>query len=531
MQNAQTPILVVDDDEGLNRLVRKALDREGFVTLAAYSGAEALRKLEEKPEALLLLDFYLSDMTAGDVAENLRRDGKVVPFIVMTGHGDEKTAVDMMKLGARDYITKEADFVSLLPHVLRRAIDQLDKERRLESMERTLEQRERALQSVYQMTITLDRTLDDLCRESVESLARILDVPCASIHISSSPEDSYSLHLHGKTTSSTQKIKIAEPALTAYRQRAPIHRRGDLAREFPDCSVCSSGEFRSMVCIPIIKWSTSVSGALCVYDDREREFSNEDMHLIQIFERYVSHELEHQEMDRRLRQDEELRLLGHLTSGVAHEVRNPLNAIGAMVEALFNELDESLDFTEYKDLIQTQVDRLSRLMEDLLALSRPPSDLRNNHVDLVEIVKRSIELWKEQQPSNTLSVTLTTSPSGSPMIIRGDQTKLEQVLVNLLDNASQHSSPGSEIQVTLSITAQGSYRIHLVDRGKGIAPQRIQHVFEPFYTTRREGTGLGLSIVRRLVEMHRGWITIRNNENFPGCTVEIVLPAASDTPN
>jgi len=529
VQNARPPILVVDDDRGLNRLVRKALEREGFVTLAAYSGAEAFQKLEEEPEALMLLDFYLSDMTALDVAQDLRGAGKVVPFIVMTGRGDEKTAVDMMKLGARDYVTKEADFVSLLPHVLRRVIDHFEKERRLEGMERTLEQRERALQSVYRMTIALNRTIDDLCRDSVKSLARILDIPCAFIHISSSPVESYSIHLHGKTSSHPRRMEMTEPALAAYREKSPIHRRGDLAGEFPDCSVCSNGQFRSMACIPVMKWNTSVSGAICVFDSRERDFSNDDMHLIQIFERYISHELEHQEMDRRLRQDEELRLLGHLTSGVAHEVRNPLNAIGAMVEALFNELDNSADFSEYKNHIQNQVDRLSRLMEDLLALSRPPSDLMNSSVNLVELIRESTDLWKEQQASVTIDVVLSMPPGESPMLVLGDRTKLEQVLINLLDNASHHSPANSAIHVSLSQTPEGSYRILIIDQGKGIDPQRIQNVFEPFYTTRREGTGLGLSIVRRLIEMHRGWITIRNNENSRGCTVEISLPATVKT--
>ena len=96
-------VLIVDDDRGLVRLIEKALLREGFRTTCADSGREALRSLGEQPPALMLLDLKLPDVQATQLIEQLTQAGRCPPFIVITGQGDERVAVDMMKRGARDY--------------------------------------------------------------------------------------------------------------------------------------------------------------------------------------------------------------------------------------------------------------------------------------------------------------------------------------------------------------------------------------------------------------------------------------------
>ena len=95
-------ILVVEDDEGLNHLIQKALQRRGFHTQGVLRGSEAIAKVTQNPTTLLLLDYLLPDMTAQELIENLIRRGCPVPFIVMTGQGDEKIAVEIMKLGSID---------------------------------------------------------------------------------------------------------------------------------------------------------------------------------------------------------------------------------------------------------------------------------------------------------------------------------------------------------------------------------------------------------------------------------------------
>lgn len=138
-------ILIVEDDQGLSQLISRRLQRAGFGISTVGMGAEALEKVRVDPEVLLLLDFQLPDMTGEQVIEKLADSKTRVPFIVMTGRGDERTAVQMMKLGARDYLVKDANFLDVLPQVVGRVADQLRTERRLAETEAKLEESQRSL--------------------------------------------------------------------------------------------------------------------------------------------------------------------------------------------------------------------------------------------------------------------------------------------------------------------------------------------------------------------------------------------------
>jgi PAS domain S-box-containing protein len=131
----QYRIFVVDDDRGLLRLIEKALVREGLDTATASSGADALVWLEANQPDLLLLDLKLQDMEGAELVTRLAALKRCPPFIIITGQGDERVAVEMMKRGARDYLVKDARFLQFVPAVVKRSLEQLDKERRLAEAE------------------------------------------------------------------------------------------------------------------------------------------------------------------------------------------------------------------------------------------------------------------------------------------------------------------------------------------------------------------------------------------------------------
>ena len=128
-------VFIVDDDRGLTRLIERALQREGFATAAANSGKEALSWLETNSAELMLVDLKLDDVKGQDLIEELDRAGRCPPFIIITGQGDERVAVEMMKRGARDYLVKDVDFLQFVPAVTRRALEHLENERRLAEAE------------------------------------------------------------------------------------------------------------------------------------------------------------------------------------------------------------------------------------------------------------------------------------------------------------------------------------------------------------------------------------------------------------
>jgi len=132
-------VLVVEDDVGLNRLICRSLDRVGIPADGVMTGGDAVSRLAAKGHALLLLDYLLPDMKGSEVVEKSRSPNGPVPFVVMTGHGDQQVAVDMMKLGAGEYLVKDGDFIERLPHVVARALAQVETERKhAEALQETL---------------------------------------------------------------------------------------------------------------------------------------------------------------------------------------------------------------------------------------------------------------------------------------------------------------------------------------------------------------------------------------------------------
>lgn len=131
-------LLIADDDPGLLRLTGRILAREGFRISTASSGAEAIAWLEKDLPDLLLLDLKLNDVDARNMISRLRESGRLPDFIIITGQGDERVAVEMMKHGALDYLVKDNDFLDLLPARVHRVIEQIGRVRKLEAAERAL---------------------------------------------------------------------------------------------------------------------------------------------------------------------------------------------------------------------------------------------------------------------------------------------------------------------------------------------------------------------------------------------------------
>ena len=131
-------ILVVDDDRGMLRLIEKRLVQEGFQTATAASGSEALAWLSQNSADLLLLDLKLQDIEGKELINRLAAIGRSLPFIIITGQGDERVAVEMMKRGALDYLIKDMQFAEFVPVVARRALAQIQKDRRLKQLEKEI---------------------------------------------------------------------------------------------------------------------------------------------------------------------------------------------------------------------------------------------------------------------------------------------------------------------------------------------------------------------------------------------------------
>jgi len=233
---------------------------------------------------------------------------------------------------------------------------------------------------------------------------------------------------------------------------------------------------------------------------------------------------EHKRMERDLMLQDKMKLMSQIASGVAHEVRNPLHAIQAISEAMAIDMDKNSDYHDYLLHIKAQVTRLSHLMNDLLELGKPIQSSQFSLQLLSEVARVSMRNWLEAHPQLSRQIKVVNELPPDDLVLV-DPNKIQQVIINLMENAAQHSPKDEEILLKLSKDSENYLMAKVIDKGEGMNPQYQSKVFEPFYTTRKSGTGLGLSICRNIIERHGGLIEIINNKNAPGCTAWFTLPA------
>lgn len=230
-------------------------------------------------------------------------------------------------------------------------------------------------------------------------------------------------------------------------------------------------------------------------------------------------------LQRTLAHERTMAALGALVAGVAHEVRNPLFAISATLDAFEARFGKEPDFTRYTSNLRPEVQRLSALMRDLLEYGRP-SVLQPVLADLTPVVREAVA--RSEGPAAPRGVRIEVVAADALPPVQHDPARMAQVIQNLLDNALVHAPDGSRIVVrssTLQVGPRSWYRLAVEDEGSGFRADDLPHVFEPFYSRRRGGTGLGLSIVERLVGQHGGQVTAENRAEG-GARVTILLPLA-----
>jgi PAS domain S-box-containing protein len=252
------------------------------------------------------------------------------------------------------------------------------------------------------------------------------------------------------------------------------------------------------------------------------------IHVVRDITERKKAEEERTELEARLREAQRLEVIGTIAGGVAHEVRNPLNAIMALTDALDREIGADPDYQTFLQHMRTQVERLSNLMNDLLDLGKPVEPSKLKRESLAALCALSVDAWKQSKQGRGHEVVVERPEDGADAWVVADAKKLQQVFINLLDNASQHSAETDPIRIEIVPPRAGSVKVRVIDRGRGAAPGVLPRAFETFFTTRRGGTGLGLSIVKHIVEKHGGAVSLVNNDPPPGCTATLILPLRED---
>ena len=223
-------------------------------------------------------------------------------------------------------------------------------------------------------------------------------------------------------------------------------------------------------------------------------------------------------------QSKKMATIGTFSSGIAHEINNPLNNISLSTDTLLEEFD-SMDEEEIKEILEdimAQTERASKIVRNLLDFSRAKSsETEPLYIDF--ILHKTIDLIENEL--NIHKITLEKYIDDNLPMINGDLQKLQQVFLNLIINAEQAIGENGKISVHSLETDNGYIRTSISDNGPGIAPEHLSQIFDPFFTTKEagQGTGLGLSIVYGIVKKHGGYIEVAS-ELGEGTTFSVYLP-------
>lgn len=493
-------VLVVEDNVGLRRLIRKRLEREEYDVIVVETGGEAIRELLEYPETILLLDYKLPDMNGRELIQFLLEKGRSVPFIIMTGHGDERVAVEMMKLGARDYLVKDHSLLEVLPQVLGQVFSQVSTEKKLTEVSKKLVESEERFKVLFNSgsdAIFVQDFQDGNAGKFIE----VNEIACN--RLAYSRDQLLAMDMSQIETPEIIEAKDVQKILRE--KKYSLYETVQKARDGRQISVENNAQVMDLNGKPAI---------LCISRDITQR----------------------KQLENQLRQAQKMDAIGKLAGGVAHDFNNLLTAIMGYSDLLLVKMNEENPFREVVLEIKKAGERAASLTRQLLAFSRKQA-LKPTVVDLNLVVNGMGKMLKRIIGED---IRLTTQLEPDVRKIRADFSQVEQVLLNLAVNAADamatRTSSGimtirienKTIDESLTNVMPSSRPGHFVclsvsDNGEGIDKKLLPHIFEPFFTTKTTGTGLGLSVVYGIINQHNGWINVYS-EKGEGTTFRIYFP-------
>jgi signal transduction histidine kinase/DNA-binding response OmpR family regulator len=538
-------VLYMEDNEGAARLFKMRLERLGYEVDLASNGEEGLVMQREGDYDVLAVDQRMPVYDGVEVIRILKEEGRLPPTIMITGAGNEKVAVEALKLGAGDYIVKDVDgvYLELLPAVIDQQLQQqrLIQERR-EALE-ALEQHNRNLEKLNHLGQALTATLDfDAVIEKVLLAAQeITDSECSSVWIRSGFDEhlligqatcfqgeyylptNLTLHLSEGTagwvvTNDVSAIILSES--NDPRLLPDLYARVDLYR----------GPVNWVLAVPM-RVRGRVIGVLEIVNKRGHVFDNNDLILaetlaasaaIAIDNARLVDELRSQALDLSSR-NEELDAFSHM---VAHDLKNPLSLIIGYAQFLRKRRSSGFDeeiFTCLQQIEQSGA-KMSNIIDELLLLAKIRGvEVERTPLDMGDIVAmaefRLTHMIKESDAQ-------IVWPDAWPVAL-GQEAWIEEVWVNYLSNAIKYGGQPPCLELGATDLGNGTIRFWIRDNGQGLTPEQQGRLFTPFTRlnqVRAQGHGLGLSIVKRIVEKLGGEVGVESEEG-KGSTFSFTLPA------
>ena len=477
-------VLVVEDDKALCDLIVKNLQRSGFQTEKASTGCEAISQLTDKQNVLLLLDYQLPDMTGKQLIESLSQNK--VPFIIMTGQGDERVAVDMMKHNARDYLVKDVNFLDLLPTSVRQVIDQLEMEKRLVDAEESLRQSEEKFRSIFEES-PIGITVYDIDGKLVDA-----NKACLRIYGVSDVSELKLLNFIGD---------VAEDNFS----------KGEMSRYETTFHKEAVATYLDILVKPL---GTGGNGFLSGYL----------VHIQDITERKNA-ELQLQRMrdELEVKVKERTAQLAKANEELLHEI-SERKEVEKKLESHNGELQLFAEVSS--ELVANTVENANRMRSLLNALlNYSQIGMESDYLQITDCANIFDNAVADLKPM--IDETDAVITSDSLPVISADSIQMTILFRSLIENAIKfHSDEPPRIHVSAEQNSN-EYVFSVRDNGIGIAPEYNDLIFTIFSRLQSgegySGTGIGLATCKKILEYHSGRIWVES-QPCKGSTFYFSIP-------
>ncbi|AKT39983.1 hybrid sensor histidine kinase/response regulator [Chondromyces crocatus] len=541
-------ILVVDDDDVDRLAVLRTLRKAGIeaAVVEAAGASEAFAALRGRSFDCVLLDYRLPGTDGLEVLQEVRGAGDDTPIVMLTGQGDEQTAVDIMKAGAADYISKASLSPERLGQSLRHAVRVSRAERETATAQQALERHAQKLRELTEASLSLHgaASLEAILVSLVERARTLVGTQQAAVGLLplgvSSAADGGRVAAWSAPAPIGGEVSIppafhelileAGGPVRMTRQQLEAHPLAPELLGGVDVSVAEG-----VAIVPLVGQDGHDLGLLLLTDKQRGTLDAQDEALLVQLARMASIAIENRLLvdlleRERQRAEEANNAKDEFLAIVSHELRTPLNAIMGWIRMLHTGMLPPEKRTRALEAVDRNARAQAQLVEDLLDVSRVISgklrlDVRS--MDLRRAVEGALDVVRPSLDAKSLQLSVHIDDEVPE--IQGDPDRLQQVVWNLLTNAAKFTPASGAIQVRVS-TCPEAVMLQVVDSGRGIAAEFLPHVFERFRqadgsaTRAHGGLGLGLSIVRHIVELHGGTIRAESAGEGAGATFTVTLP-------
>ncbi len=490
-------IIVVDDNEALRDNICEILEERGAQVHTFANARQAMEFARQSSFDLALVDVQLPDGSGVALIPALKEVEPHCAVILVTGNATIDTAIAAVGLGAFAYVQKPFAVADLVTRSTQ-ALDQVKLLRERAALTRELARSEALYRGIFDTSKALIFGLD--------ALGRVRMMNTEAEYVSGIDDDG----ARGRDFAELVTFEGGAAAVAGVIRRATEGERVEIE------TTLTSGDGQKR------RGEGSVS-------PRGVPRGPEEIVLgvgIDVTER--------REAERRAMQNEALAAMGALTLGLAHEIRNPLNAATLQLELLGRAGAKLVEPPAREAvgkgvrIVKAELGRLERMLSEFLYLARPRG-LESVPFVLAHVLRDVAEL--EEPLATEIGVDIRVESPDDSLSARGDREKMKQLLINLVVNALDAlrgpDATGRGGTITLGSRAldRSTVEVSVEDTGPGIPAAVLHTIFEPFVTTKKAGTGLGLPIAKRIVEQHGGTITLESPETG-GTTARITLPRA-----